>query len=345
MKQEIGRSGLSPSNRVAGVCRVINDGDIIFANLSQLAKYGVRKFVVSDMRSHDNTRAEVERFASANPDATVFIVDDPGYNILGSKIFTGLSAFAAHALEVSWIVPFDADDILWLAPNVTLDLEGADIDYVLLPWLQVHPAAFAAKGIADYLNRDHLGSVVELAVSPGKMMFRWAADLVIERGHHWLHSTNGRVLRGVRGAEVGAAMAHFPIRTAEQFLAKISSGAAAEKRAQGSAHATHHSALGTILQKDGEQAISRLIDAMWRKDQISFQTLCAQQSVDPRQLSYLSDLVMRDGFDFRGSREGTSCRSLSDARKILSYRRKDNSAKLRVDVSTRLHVALLRALG
>jgi hypothetical protein len=345
MNDTAGARSILPSEQIVGICRVLNDGDIIFSNLSHLAGYGVRKFIVSDMQSRDNTRAEIERFASLTPDATVFIVDDPGYNILGSKVFTGLSAFAASALDATWIIPFDADDFLWLAPDVRLDLRAADIDYILLPWLQVHPAGFETASIAGFLDRGQLEPVVKLAVSPGKMIFRWRDDLVIERGHHWLHSKNARVLRGVRGEDIGAAMAHFPIRSRQQFLRKIQSGAAAEIRAKGTVHVTHHSALGTTLDREGEAFVTALIDAMWRRDRAVFETLCAERSVDARQFGYLSDLVLRDSFDFRPPVNAHNWRSLDGAQKILAFRRKDRETKHKVDLSTRLHVAFLRMRG
>jgi Glycosyl transferase family 2 len=345
MNKAASARAIFPSERVVGICRVLNDGDIIFANLTQLAKYGISKFIVSDMQSQDGTRAEIQRFAALNPDLTVFVVDDPGVNILGSKFFTGLSAFAAISLNATWIIPFDADDFLWLAPNVTLDLSAADIDYILLPWLQVHPSGFETTPIAEVLDGDRPPTVIKLAISPGKMIFRWSEDLVIERGHHWLHSNKSRVLRGVKGEEIGAAMLHFPIRSRDQFLRKIQSGAAAEKRSRGTVHSTHHSALGATLDRQGEAFIASLVDAMWRRDRIGFAALCAERSVDPSQFGYLSDLVLRDRYDFRPPVDSPNWRSLAGAQKTLAFRRKDRETKHKIDLATRLRVALLRMRG
>jgi hypothetical protein len=337
--------GIRPSDRVVGICRVLNDGDVIFSNLAHLASYGIRKFIVSDMQSRDNTRAEIQRFAQLNKEVTVFIVDDPGVEILGSKYFTGLAAFAALSLDAAWIIPFDADDFLWLAANVTLDLGAADIDYILLPWLQVHPAGFDRTPIAELLSGNELPTVVKLAVSPGKMLFRWREDLVIERGHHWLHSKKSRVLRGVRGDDIGAAMVHFPIRSREQFLRKIQSGAAAEKRSRGTVHGTHHSALGSTLDNEGEAFVAALIDAMWRRDRVGFEALCAERAVDASQFGYLSDLVLQDEYEFRLPDGCANWHSIAAAQKTLAFRRKDRETKHRVDLTTRLRIALLRMRG
>jgi hypothetical protein len=334
---------LNGTERVVGICRVINDDDVIFTNLNRLADYGISKFIVSDMQSGDNTRAEIKRFAQRRG-LTVFIIDDPGREILGSKVFTGLAAFAASALDVTWILPIDADDFLWVAPNVSIDLAALDVDFVLMPWLQVHPASLDGTTITDLLGRDRLDNVVRLAVSPGKVMVRWRDDVVIERGHHWVHSKSGRVLTGLRGEDIGMTMAHIPIRSTERFVGKIRTGAAAEKAATGRAHATHHSTLGQTLEREGAAYLESLLDAMWRRDRSDFLKLCASRGLDPRQFGYVSDLVLCDSGEFMPP-GGGRWQVTELAQRIFAFRRKDRDTKHRVDVATRLQVALLRMKG
>jgi hypothetical protein len=334
-----------PPDYVVGVGRIYNDADVIFANLSRLAAYGVRKFILSDMQSDDSSRAEIERFAKAHSDLTVFIIDDPGREILVSKVVTGLAALAAKALDALWIIPFDPDDFLWLAPGVTLDLADTDIDFIRLPWFQVHGKHIEGTTVQQWLARDQLDEVVRLTVSPGKMMFKWRDDLVIERGHHWIHSKTGRILKGVNGDDIGAAMAHIPIRSPSQLLSKLRLQAAAENVVvRGEVHKTHYTTIAAMLEQDGTSALDELIDAVWRRDQNAFQALCKERLINPRQFGYLSDLVLRESLTFHPP-NGTGWQSLDKAPRIFTYRRKDSVKKQRIALYTRLQAALLRMRG
>ncbi len=335
--------GFIAADRIVGICRVVNDGDVIFANLSRLADYGMTKFIVSDLKSSDETRAEIERFAG-RPGIRVFIIDDPGKDILGSKFFTGMASFAAGAFDATWILPFDADDFLWLAPEVQLDFANLGVDFILLPWLQMHPASFEDTTIVARLARPQLDEVTRLSVAPGKVLVRWQEDLVIERGHHWVHSKNGRVLKGLRGEDIGLTMAHVPIRSPARFIGKIKGGAAAERLAPG-VRGTHHSALGQTLEQAGAGFLESLVDAMWRRDRGTFLALCASRALDPHQFGYLSDLALRDSGRFLPPDGASTWQPADSARRILAFRRKDRDTKHRIDVATRLQVALLRLKG
>jgi len=336
--------GLIAADRIVGICRVVNDGDVIFANLSRLADYGMTKFIVSDMKSSDDTRAEIERFAG-RAGVSVFVIDDPGKDILGSKFFTAMAGFAASALDATWILPFDADDFLWLAPEVQLDFANLEVDFILLPWLQMHPASFEGTTIVARLARPHLDEVTRLSVAPGKVLVRWQEDLVIERGHHWVHSKSGRILKGLRGEDIGLTMAHVPIRSRARFIGKIKGGAAAERLAGPAARGTHHSALGQTLEAAGAGFLDSLVDAMWRRDRAAFLALCASRALDPQQFGYLSDLVLRDSGGFLPPGGAATWQPADSAQRILAFRRKDRDTKHRIDVTTRLQVALLRLKG
>jgi hypothetical protein len=332
------------AEHVVGICRIINDGDVIFANLNRLASLGISKFIISDMQSSDNTRAEIERFAKRQA-VKVFIIDDPDREVLGSKMFTGLAAFAATALGSTWILPFDADDFLWIAPSASINLNELDVDFILLPWLQLHPASLDNTSIEALLGGDRLASVVRPNASPGKIMVRWRDDMVIERGQHWAHSKSGRVLIGVRGEDIGATMVHIPIRSSERFIGKVTTGARAEKVATGLTHVTHHSALGQTLEREGRPFLESLIDAMWRRDKKSFLDLCHSRKLDPKQYGYLSDLALLESIEFLPPADRGKWLGVDTAQRILAFRRKDRDTKHRVDVTTRLRVALLRMRG
>jgi hypothetical protein len=338
------RPGILPPNGIVGICRIYNDGDVIFANLSRLADYGIRKFILSDMRSTDNSRAEIERFIKTYKNSTVFVIDDPGREILGSKIATGLSAFAASALDAIWILPFDPDDFLWISPQITVDLTEGDIDYIRLPWLQVHPKCLEGGTIKEWLDREHLDHVVKLNVSPGKVIVRWRADLVIERGHHWLHSKSGRVLKGIRGDDIGAAMTHIPMRSPQQLLEKMKLQAEAEKIVRGEFHKTLYSTIAVMLARNQTDWLVALIEAIWRRDQLGFGALCAEQSIDPQQFGYLADLVFNDPFNFRPP-DGANWLAINKAPRMFTYRRKDSAKPQRVGMATRMHAAMLRMQG
>jgi hypothetical protein len=344
MASEAGPPGILSSDRIVGVCRILNDGDVIFANLSRLADYGIRKFILSDMQSSDNSRAEIQRFAQTRKDATVFIIDDPGRDILGSKIATGLAALAASALDAVWVLPFDPDDFFWIAPGARIDLDEANVDYIRLPWLQVHPQSLDGTTIVQWLGRDRLEQVVKLTVAPGKVLVKWRDDLVIERGHHWLHSKLNRVLKSVRGDDIGAAMVHIPMRSREQILEKIQLQVAAEKIVRGEFQKTTYSTIAAMTERDGTNCLVALIDAMWRKDQAKFLALCQHHSLDPKQFGYMSDLILRDGYSFEPP-DGRNWQPIETAPKFSNYRRKDAVRQQKVPVSTRLHAALLRIRG
>jgi hypothetical protein len=337
--------GIFPPGRVVGICRIVNDGDVIFTNLMRLAATGITKFVISDLRSTDNTGEEIRRFRAERPDVIVYVVDDPGHHILASKVLTGLAALAARVLDTDWVVPFDADDFVWLAPGVGLPLDQVDVDFIMLPWLQLHPSALEGRTIQKVLDDDRLADVY-YSGGPGKVILKWKDDLIIERGQHWLHSTTGRVLTGVRGDEIGAAMVHVPIRSQEQFTRKIRLVGAVEKAARDRLNLTHHSSLGTILAADsGQEDLNALLDAMWSRDQTSFVRLCKTLALEPNSLAYLSTLAFGEPCDFKPEGSNRQWASISTAQKIVAFRRKDRDTKHKVDVLTRLQVALMRMRG
>ena len=66
----------TPSS-IAAVGLVKNEADIIGSTLLHLYGLGIRRFVIADNGSTDDTPELVERFATDHPAATVVIMRDP----------------------------------------------------------------------------------------------------------------------------------------------------------------------------------------------------------------------------------------------------------------------------
>lgn len=206
-----------------GVSMMRDEADVVAGTIRHMAGE-VDRLVVADNRSIDGTRDILHALAAELP-LTVLDDLDPGYD-QGAKM-SALADKAADGDASIWIVPFDADEI-WYSPmgRVGDVLEhaghlGACRAYASL-WDHYRTAL-------DVNDPDPFRAMVwrwgDQAPLP-KMAFRWQPGARIAQGNHNVD------LISPGGAATGLLhVRHFPWRSFEQMVRKVTNGAEAYEAA------------------------------------------------------------------------------------------------------------------
>ena len=209
----------------------------------------VDALIVADNASTDGTREKLKHAEMLLP---LTVVDDPDPAYTQSAKMSHLAEMAAelHDPDDLWIVPFDADE-LWTAPggrirdvlpNIRADIvvaritnhfvtgqdEGTDDPFTSMVWRQAEP-----QGL-------------------GKVAFRWRPGAVIHQGNHGVTLP----VHEPRVARVELAIRHFPYRSEDQMLSKVTNGARAYALTDLPPDVGEHWRLyGQVLDEEGPDAI------------------------------------------------------------------------------------------
>ena len=238
---------------VWGVTMVKNEDDCVYHTLDHLVAEGVAGIVIADNMSTDNTRTEIEMFASGSPVPIVILEDkDPGYR-QGEKM-TKLAGIAAE-MGATWVIPFDVDE-LWFGLDRPLAemLLGQDLSISVVAvetWSHVEtghdrddPNPFKRM----IWRRPHKSSLP-------KVCYRYHPKLRIWQGNDAIADEYGRFLPAY--TDPRCQIRHFGARSFEHFLGKMQRGAAAMKAAPElpESMCSHWRAYGRILERDGIEAL------------------------------------------------------------------------------------------
>lgn len=248
-----------------GIAMVRDEDDILAATLCQMLRQ-VDAVVVADNLSVDSSRDILEAALEAEPDR-VHIVDDfdPAYT--QSDKMTALAHHARSVFgEISWVVPFDADE-WWYSPfgdRISTVLAGVPDRWHVVPaTLFDHVATAKDPDVSDPVERMAYRRTTPLPLP--KVAARYRPDLVIEQGNHGAHYDEFEPAR----FDPILTVRHFPYRSAEQFVRKVRNGSAAYRAAgdrQPSSAGAHWRQWGDILEGSGEDAVSGIFRKwFWRR--------------------------------------------------------------------------------
>jgi hypothetical protein len=192
-----------------------DEEDVADFVLYHLASQGIDGIIVADNMSKDSTHEKLQE-AKNNLDIEVIIIEDKEIAYTQSQKMTKLGHLAAER-GATWILPFDADE-LWFGVDATLK--------------QVLTKADANKKIsakANYWNhrithRDNsgnpfLGMCYREKEFTGfhKVIYKYNKNVLLSNGNHFIVPADPNPFLGV-------VMRHFPLRSEEQFVKKISNG-------------------------------------------------------------------------------------------------------------------------
>lgn len=259
---------------IALVTMVKNEEDIIFENLVWHFCIGFRKFVIVDNLSTDNTRQKIEEFILLTKNnAKVFVIDDPIFEYIQSRITTGAYDFARSVWpEVKWIFPVDADEF-WIPEkrlSETLAQLPNDIETISVVSYEYHPSfdyySFAAN--TKFYEKLHYRAKKE--DNDPKIAIRSLNNVKVGQGNHVAHNINdNKRLKSIDGELIGLYMYEYPFRSVVQVHAKYSNGMRVNKEAKkigaiSEGMGVHWEAYEKDLEKDGRKAAEKKFQSFFK---------------------------------------------------------------------------------
>lgn len=217
---------------VAVVMMIKDEADIIDLNLGWLHFIGIRKFIILDNGSTDNTAKLIDMFRERFDDVELLRVDDPIVRYIQAQKTTGLYRMAISVWEdVRWVFPLDADE--FLIPQRGLAELGSvltDVDALTIPKV-IH---FRHRFRSSVENQSVLGKMgyrSPLFCVPPKLAVRASPGIAIGQGNHQITRPDDEAARYDGGLEYGFYIREFPTRSFEQFVRKIKNGGPAIRSA------------------------------------------------------------------------------------------------------------------
>ena len=211
-----------------GVAMVRNEADIVEAfvrhNLSKLDG-----LLVIDHGSADATLDILNAMCRERMRLVVMRNEAVGY--LQQAVMTQAVRHAFASTRADFVFPLDADEFLKVASRGELERALASIPprtHGLLRWPTyvpdlARPALDIVAALRGALRASNDRNVLTKAIV-GRS-FAQAADEVLSSGNHWVQGHPDAKERGMRRHalvnERVAALAHVPIRSIEQFVAKV----------------------------------------------------------------------------------------------------------------------------
>lgn len=242
--------------RVWAVTMVRDELDIIPYTIAHLLTEDLDGIIVTDNMSVDGTWEWLNDTAAAEP--TLHVSRDPEIGYYQSRKMTAL-AHEAFAAGADWVIPFDADE-LWHNPNRRHTL-GHTIRHtptygrgLLVKLYNHYPTSSDDPAEPNpYLrivNRDPTPAPLH------KIIVSRDDNVVIAQGNHDATGTDP-----YRKIDTAIEIAHFPWRSAAQFVRKVANGHQAYQATDlPEDQGTHWRNYGELLEKRGEVAIEALFN-------------------------------------------------------------------------------------
>gem|GEM_PF-4022763 len=207
---------------IVGVSMFKNEADIVYHNLAWQYNLGIKRFVLLDNMSEDNTVEEIKRFVSEYTDAMVYLVKDKEFAHYQGKKMTAASELAYKMWKPEWIALFDADELLCStkAPlHTVLKSVPSDCLSISIP-LRNH--VLTSKDDDTEPNpikrmthrKKHFRRVV-------KVIVRWLPGMIVGEGNHQVILKNQPILTSIKGEDYGLFIRHYPYRSKEHLRQKI----------------------------------------------------------------------------------------------------------------------------
>lgn len=197
---------------IVAITMVKNEEDIIGHNIAHLLAEGVDHIIVADNLSADGTRDILDGFAESHP---VTVVDDPVVGYLQSEKMT-LLAHQAGRMGADWIVPFDADEMVY-SPHGTLK-EVLTAAPQPVQWIVAYE--HVPQDDDDVNEANPMRRIVHRRPEPKpfmKVAFRYDPSICIWQGNHQVDHP-GETNRGL------LEIREFQYRSLDQTRRKVRNG-------------------------------------------------------------------------------------------------------------------------
>lgn len=230
---------------VTAISIVKDEADIIAATVGHMLTQ-VDEVIIADNMSTDGTRDLLEVSG-----ATVLTDNDPAH--YQSRKMGWLAGIAANR-GAEWVVPFDADELVYSPfgriADVLNDIPGR--------WLVASSILYDHVPTAeDPVDGDVIDRIGWRRRNPAplhKIVCRARPDLIIEDGNH--HARYDIEVAEFPGHLITR---HFPYRTPEQFIAKARKGSASLAQTDLSEDVgAHWRAYGRLLESGGEEMLTEV---------------------------------------------------------------------------------------
>lgn len=198
---------------IVGILMVRDEADVIGFTLAHLLAEGVDHILVSDNGSRDDTRRILDLYAEGRK---VTVLDDPDPAYEQAAKMTRL-AHMAHGMGATWVVPCDADEVIYSPDGRTLAefLADCQADVVEISGYDHISTAADDPCIANpFLRITHRRPYAQKLP---KVLFRATPSAALEMGNH-----------GVTGVGTnrtgGLELRHFQYRSLDQAARKLRQG-------------------------------------------------------------------------------------------------------------------------
>jgi len=253
--------------KAAVVMMAKDEGDIISHNIGWLYFIGLRRFVIIDNASEDDTAQQLAALQRSLPGIELLVVADPILRYMQAQKTTGLYRFALSLWpDLQWVFPIDADEFLIpLKGLAVLDTLSPRIDAVTIP-KSVHFRNTTQQGEEPGIFFERMDLCSPLFEVPPKVALRRNPFMAIAQGNHKVQLlTRPEAYEG--GFKHGLYLREYPVRSFAHFVRKVRNGGQAIHAAQTFlGHAVgggHWLAAHDVLQTGGETALRALYERDW----------------------------------------------------------------------------------
>lgn len=253
----------------AVVMMVKDEADIIAENLTWLYHTGIRRLVVLNNGSTDETGEILKRFGRLYNDVELLVLNDPLVRYMQAEKTTGLCRLAISVWpDIRWVIPIDADEFLIAERGIhILDEIDMHFDVVSIPKV-IH---FRNQDMRDenrsVMHRMNLRSPP--FVVPPKSIGRNNLFMTIGQGNHKVRFIDDRPPVYIGGFQFGLYYREFPTRSFSQFLRKVVNGGTAIKDAERflgrAVGGEHWLRFHDLLLSGGEKEIFEIYQREWIK--------------------------------------------------------------------------------
>ena len=209
--------------KIAYVTMVKDECDIIYYQLNYYKNIGFKDFYIIDNNSTDGTLDLIKRFISENPQLKTYLEVDTTIDYW-QYIRINKLANMAHNDGCDWILPVDADELLFHNENFTnfniYDFlnNNIDGDYIKFHWWYYRPNDSDDSNEINPFIRIHRRDKIQQS-SQTKILVRWKNGMQISQGNHVLHSEEN--YKQISELSFKISYAHFWKRSLEQEKKKM----------------------------------------------------------------------------------------------------------------------------
>ncbi len=222
--------------RIVGITMVRNEADVVDLSIRHHLRSGCQTVLVVDNGSTDATPTILGRLAKRDPRVQWTRDSSP---FRQSDVMTALAA-EAHRRGADWVLPFDADEFWWCAPDTTLpefldDAAGAGAFAVPVVNLVQHRhqrrssrralLAMRMRAVPVPPAHDAIDLVSERRIGfveieyPPKTLFRAGPDVLLSSGSHVAVGVDGDLR-----TTTDLACLHAPLRSSQAFTTRVERG-------------------------------------------------------------------------------------------------------------------------